>query len=571
MHKPELLEPRRLFASAFANINVSRTAGNHAEGTIVVDPTDASRVFAASNAPGVGLLASVSSDGGATWSSRVIASDTTNPSEDLTPACCDPSAAFDRFGNLYLTYARDDDAGVDVVYSADAGDTFSTLATFHGRLDQPTITTGPDAVWATFKQGSAVAAAGAGVTGKGKTSVGSFTKPVLIPGSRSGNFGDIAVGPAGQVAVTYQQGTRLSVSVDPDGLGPARFGKKVLAAAPKVSGFDRIVAQRSRGIDAEAGLAYDRTGGPFSGRLYFVYTDEQPDASDNTDIYLRYSPDDGRTWSAPARVNSDSGLASQFMPRMVVDDSGGDLGFCWYDTRNDTGAGSPGDTNGVAGDDAEFFVARARPATNGMLIGTDAPVSQGSNNADAAGNSIDLGDYTGLAFHNGLMLPLWADNSNSTGDNPDGRLNQLDQYTARVPAAALPQPTQLVLGNLPGTELSLASPQRGGPLGGRSEYRIRVTYASPAGVDDATIDDTDLLVLGPASYAERATLLSVRNGRGGARVATYSAPAPGGRWVSSANGVYRILLQTGAVRDGAGTVFDAGVIGYFAVRTGLGA
>jgi hypothetical protein len=116
----------------------------------------------------------------------------------------------------------------------------------------------------------------------------------------------------------------------------------------------------------------------------------------------------------------------------------------------------------------------------------------------------------------------------------------------------------------------VVTPQRAASLGGRGEYRIRVTYASPAGVDASTIDDADLLVLGPASYAQTATLVSVRSARGGARVATYSAPAPGGRWVSSANGVYRILLQPGGVRDAAGTGFDAGVIGYFAVRTGLG-
>src|SRR3954453_2746709 len=111
MSAPEPLEPRRLFASSFTNINVSATAGNHAEGTIVVDPTDPSHLFTASNAPGVGLLAAVSSNGGATWTRRPMADDAVDSSglaaDGLAPACCDPSAAFDRFGNLYLTYAHD--------------------------------------------------------------------------------------------------------------------------------------------------------------------------------------------------------------------------------------------------------------------------------------------------------------------------------------------------------------------------------------------------------------------------------------------------------------------------------
>src|SRR5581483_5244582 len=140
-------------------------------------------------------------------------------------------------------------------------------------------------------------------------------------------------------------------------------------------------------------------------------TDENPDGSDNADILLRYSDTNGVTWSAPARVNSDSSLSSQFLPRMAVDESTGELGFAWYDTRNDPGAA---DTNGKPNDDAEFFAARARPAADGMLLGNEAQVSAGASNADAAANGIDLGDYTGLAFLNGTVHPLWADNSNST-------------------------------------------------------------------------------------------------------------------------------------------------------------
>ena len=46
---------------------------------------------------------------------------------------------------------------------------------------------------------------------------------------------------------------------------------------------------------------------------------------------------------------------------------------------------------------------------------------------------IDYGDYTGLDFTHGVLYPTWADNSNSTGDNPDGTLHQLDLYVGVVP------------------------------------------------------------------------------------------------------------------------------------------
>jgi PKD repeat protein len=42
-----------------------------------------------------------------------------------------------------------------------------------------------------------------------------------------------------------------------------------------------------------------------------------------------------------------------------------------------------------------------------------------------------LGDYIGLDFYGGVFHPCWADDSNSTGDNPDGTAN-LDYYTAAV-------------------------------------------------------------------------------------------------------------------------------------------
>jgi hypothetical protein len=32
----------------------------------------------------------------------------------------------------------------------------------------------------------------------------------------------------------------------------------------------------------------------------------------------------------------------------------------------------------------------------------------------------------------GAFWPAWSDNSNSTGDNPDGTLHQFDLYTAKV-------------------------------------------------------------------------------------------------------------------------------------------
>ena len=76
---------------------------------------------------------------------------------------------------------------------------------------------------------------------------------------------------------------------------------------------------------------------------------------------------------------------------------------------------------------------RATYSRNGG--GTIAPnfrVSKGTSNANAAGSFFDYGDYTHAAFQSHKFYPVWSDNSNSTGDNPDGRLNEFDLFTARV-------------------------------------------------------------------------------------------------------------------------------------------
>src|SRR5205807_1449237 len=60
-------------------------------------------------------------------------------------------------------------------------------------------------------------------------------------------------------------------------------------------------------------------------------------------------------------------------------------------------------------------------------------ISAGTSNSRDAQNGIDYGDYSGLSFYGGIAHPAWSDNSNSTGNNPDGTLHQLDIYSASVP------------------------------------------------------------------------------------------------------------------------------------------
>jgi hypothetical protein len=430
------------------NIDVSQRLTNESEETVAVNPTNPKNIVIVTNVdhPAAGLFEGVSFDSGATWTTKLI-----GDNDNLGDACCDPSLSFDKYGNLFMTYLYNVEIQVPIALSTDGGLSFNLIANIakpskqslqaSGErrglfrfVDQPTITTGEGEVWVVFNGGGPIVATGAPVTGPGQ--VGSFITPEVVPGTNNCTYGDVSIGPTGQVmqvctlTESGQGGGKLFVNVDPDGLDPAGFGTRVFVTETHVGGFDFIPAQPDRSVDAEPGLAWDRTGGPHNGRVYLVYTLEHPNESNNMDIYVRFSDNEGATWSGPVRVNDDHTTNSQFLPKISLDPTSGNLAVVWYDSRNDLGTGGAGDTDGVPNDDAQFWGAFS--TDGGQTFSSNIQISAGTSNSHDSGNHIDYGDYTGLSFYGGIAHPAWADNSNSTGNNPDGTLHGLDIYTAAV-------------------------------------------------------------------------------------------------------------------------------------------
>ena len=507
------------------NVNVTREPGNQAEGAIAINPANPNQMFMMSNEDAANALSmAYSTDGGASWTWREAADGT-----DLPAACCDPSVAFDSFGNLFMSYIDSNTMNVVVARSTDGGQSFSLMQEFPGNVDQPTTVTGPGVVWVTWNQDGSMVATGAAVTGLG--TVGSFSNLETVPFPQ-GSFGDIAVGPAGQLMEAYQDNTgtagpaNIYVSVDPDGLGPQGFSPPVLATTTHVGGFDFIPPQSGRSVDAEAGLAWDRSGGPHHGRVYLVYTDELPTTgSGNTDIFLRHSDDGGTTWSAPLRVNDDATTNAQFLPRIAIDQTTGNIAMSWYDSRNDNGQHGPGDTDGQANTDAQFYATAS--VDGGQSVLANVRVSAGTTNGADANNSIDLGDYTGLAFQSGRFFPLWADDSNSTLDNPDGQLTGLDQYTAAVTLVSSPGGAGYSITAGPGNNASgidFGNHQTSAPAGsvvGRSLFYNHSAFDGndpAANAQDDNAIATDKHALQPTQSSSAANISSYSRGINGIMV-----------------------------------------------------
>jgi hypothetical protein len=434
------------------NVDVSQRAGNESEEAIAVNPTNPNNIVVVTNIQEgfSGLFEGISFDGGQTWTRKIIADAQTigGGADGLGDACCDPSLTFDQYGNLFLSYLyeRADENVVPIALSTDGGLHFQVIANIakppkppgtkgpsrHGEwryVDQETIVAGGGYVWMVVNASGPMIATGARVGGLGE--VGSFIPTEVIPGTNNCTYGDVAIGPGGKVmnvctlTESGQGGGKLFVNVDPDGLGPQGFGDRVFVEDTHVGGFDFIPAQQDRSVDAEPGLAWDRT----SGRAYLVYTREEKNENDDTNVYVRTSDDDGQTWSAPHRVNDDTGTNSQFMSKIALDPTTGHIAVVWYDARNDLGLGGAGDTNGVPNDDAQFWGAFS---SNGSTFTPNVQISAGTSNSHVSGNRIDYGDYSGLSYYGGVAHPAWSDNSNSTGNNPDGALSKLDIYSAAV-------------------------------------------------------------------------------------------------------------------------------------------
>jgi len=433
------------------NINISRQQGNQSESTIAINPLNRMQMTVVSNEESIaGMFHGWSTDGGRTWSTDVIAD-----GDNLGNACCDPSLASDSYGNIFLTWLSSN-IQVFVALSTNGGASFNKIAAispghsegasaFPGRGaarlpggDQPSVVAGENSVWVTYTaNNSNIVAQGASVTGLGQ--VGQFG-PQEVPsaGHKTGGYGDVAIGPSGQVLIAWQDPTggegpaTVFQALDPDGLGPQPMGPSTPVLVSNVGGFDYIPAQAGRSVDIEVKLEYDRTGGTRDGRVYLLWTQEVVNENDDMEIMVQFSDDDGSAWSTAVRVNDDPGTNSQFNPRMALDPTSGFVAVAWYDSRNDLGDHGPGDTNGHPNDDAMIYGSFTKDG--GLTFAANRRISKGVSNSADSNNFIDYGDYEGLAYFGGVYFYVWADNSNSTGDNPDGKLNELDIYTARVRA-----------------------------------------------------------------------------------------------------------------------------------------
>jgi Neuraminidase (sialidase) len=148
--------------------------------------------------------------------------------------------------------------------------------------------------------------------------------------------------------------------------GPGYFG---ITSVSRSNGFPQI------GID------------PRTGKVYVAWSDY---TNGDVDIFISYSSDRGRNWSAPVRVNNDPihNGNDQFFQWMAVDPVSGAVNLVFYDRRTDNKQTTV--TLARSTDGGKTF--------NNYMLDDEAFEAEGDF----------LGDYLALAAYGNKIFAAWA-------------------------------------------------------------------------------------------------------------------------------------------------------------------
>lgn len=484
------------------DVNVSDLAGNEAEVSIDINPTNLSNQVIVGHAPGFATMNTFYSfDRGKTWDLVSLGDADDGHTSNFR---FDPTVAFDADGNVYagygvkeLTAPGEFQTTVVVCKSADGGQTYQCedvdttaninsaesgaqcanaiddvpvdgfvndgcpqvgdLAETAGQCSNATdddladnaagtgehppgpgpirvndgcpakggelpgndkwhLATGPDPVnaaqenvYITWTQNvPEMAGTDQRIVASGSTDGGAnWSAPVIvndpsIAGTSVGNlYADPAVGPGGELYVAWQNLNTNMIYVDDSADGGATFGadNTVTASVADVG----IPPQPDRGGPGNSNIDVDRSGGAFNGRLYVTYVDGAPP---DTNVRVRYSDDDGASWSGGTLVNDDGGTKSQFLPWVDVDQTMGFVVVVWYDARNDANNQKVELFLGFSEDGGDTFEPN-------ILVSDGQSDQSVGNGARWSNNYLE---YIGVAARACLAFPAWSDNSLDPAD-----------------------------------------------------------------------------------------------------------------------------------------------------------
>jgi hypothetical protein len=381
-----------------------------------------------------GLVASVSHDGGASWT-RVVVPGVTKCSGGAYDRASDPWVSFAPNGDLYAISLSfdffDTHNAIIVSKSTDAGDTWGppieVTADNTNGLDKESITadpTDPNVVYATWDRlltpGGSTHASDNGVTHSqsyksqtffARSTNGGVTweapRQLFTDTSFSGSIGGmirvVANGRLIDGLFTYgnaawKGGPCGSVSVLSSANGGLTWTNKPVIVSPFTCTYhgahdpDTGAQVRSGGLVDFAVDPHDRS------KVYAVWEDALPSAGTIGRIFFSQSSDSGQTWSAATVISKTPAGVDAFIPTVAVNASG-TVGVSYFDFRNNTPGG--------AADTDVWLVTCGAACTNpsnwaethvaGSFDMHQAPVAEGEF----------IGDYMGMTTNGNTFQPFF--------------------------------------------------------------------------------------------------------------------------------------------------------------------
>jgi hypothetical protein len=400
----------------------------------------------------------ISHDGGKTWENKMLG----KPFPDWASSN-DPSVGFDADGRGYFCYGgfntQTRENGVFIAITEDEGKTWQAhipVILHRGPQTRDSVFEDKYYVWLDnspsspyfkhayipWKRVTDADSATQIVLSKSTDGGLTWSVPVAVGERASGTSEDttfgqsfpLAVtGPNGEVYVVWNYGPKHAISFARSLDGGKTFSTPRLIHTYKPLGtalkLDQGVRHTLKGrvrVETYPTLVCDLTNGSRRGWLYLCWA-----ADSVPDVYFSRSADGGQTWSTPVVVHSNP-ANDQFWPWISIDPSNGDLAVMYLDSRDDP------DNIGI-----HCYVSYSNDGGSTWIDRRVSDVQSDLRKNPFQGQAF-AGDYSGNAFHNGIVYPSWFDTRNAGPSNTNN-----DVYTAVV-NIRIPNPVEnLTAGILP--------------------------------------------------------------------------------------------------------------------------
>ncbi len=195
-----------------------------------------------------------------------------------------------------------------------------------------------------------------------------------------------AVGPEGQVYVAWSYDSHIYFDRSFDAGASWLAEDQVVCEQPGGWDIDIPGLGRANGMPV---TATDLSHSPFRGHIYINYCD-QSNGSDDTDVWLVKSTDQGKTWTNPLRVNDDQSGRHQFFTWMSIDPKTGAIYIVFYDRRQ------------LAGNWTDVYLAYS---FDGGSSFTNRKISE---SPFLPNTSVFFGDYNNISAYDGTIRPIWT-------------------------------------------------------------------------------------------------------------------------------------------------------------------